>query len=172
MNWPNLVPVPELYRWLRDDVPGGHFVAPLLAYAGIGTLLLIAARYWWVALLRPLLDLVGGQPISTPSVAQAIVAAAIALVALAVIGLLQIQIRKIRRDLHSALVVQTAIIEGLPKDLETLKKRILDLESHTDIHGLQALLIQRFLAGREGAAKASLEGLRRAANLRSEGEDP
>lgn len=171
MNWPNLVPVPELYRWLRDEVPGGRFVAPSVAWAGIGTLLLFAARYWWAAFFRPLFDLVGGQPISQPSIAQAIIALGIAVIALIVLGVLQIQIRRIRRDLQSSLVIQTAIIEGLPKDLETLKKRIQDLESHTDLHGIKALLAQRFMAGRQRAAAASLEGIRRAVNIRSEGED-
>lgn len=94
------------------------------------------------------------------------------MIPLIVLGVLQIQLRRIRRDLQSSLVIQTAIIEGLPEDLEALKKRIQDLESHTDLHGIKALLAQRFMAGRQRAAADNLEGLQRAINTRSEGEDP
>jgi hypothetical protein len=87
------------------------------------------------------------------------------------LAVIQLQIRSIRRTLRSTLTIQAAIIEGLPKDLDALKKRILDLESHTDIHGLQALLVQRLIEDRQDDSP-SLRGLRKALNLRSEGEDP
>jgi hypothetical protein len=65
------------------------------------------------------------------------------------------------------MVVQAAIIEGLPQDLDALKKRIAELESQSTMKALEELLVQRAMANQPNALPAALEGLRRAGTSKS-----
>lgn len=69
-GWPNLVPIPELYRWLRNEVPGGRVLAPVSAWVGWLVLIVLATRFLWVTAVAPVLyvvsSLVGGPAFVIP----------------------------------------------------------------------------------------------------------
>lgn len=120
--------------------------------------------------VRPVIDMTKGQPISWPSLLQVLAACVITAVAFGIVGALQAQIYRLRRDLHTSLVIQTAVIEGLPKNLNELTKRIGELEARNDIHGLRELLTQR--GSRQRSALASLDEFRNTVLLDSPNQGP
>jgi len=120
-GWPNLVPVPELYRWLRNEVPGGLVLAPVLAWLGWMVLVVWAGRFLW-PVVQPVFAFLGaGVPqvdITAVSIPQ-IVGGAIASLGLGIfVGYLQGQISNLRHDLDLAQQAQ--------RELERKTRTIVD----------------------------------------------
>ncbi len=169
---PDLSWVDRVYALVRDELPGGRVVAP-----GVSLLLLLAVAVWagghvWRGLVTPLMEVTSGVGLTMPATGPLIGAGVVMGGIVGLAALFQVQVGRLRRDMRttremveSSFTIQDAIVNGLPKDIGALQKRITDLESHTDIHGLRKLLAERY------RVPASLAAIDRAINLRSDRED-
>ena len=149
---PDLSWVDRVYALVRDELPGGRVVAP-----GVSLLVLLAVAVWaggyvWRGLVTPLMEVTSGVGLTVPAAGQLIGVGVVVVAMIGLAAIFQVQVGRLRRGMgallnmvESSFTIQDAIVNGLPKDLDALKKRIVDLESHTDIHSLRKFLTDRFI---------------------------
>jgi hypothetical protein len=139
VNWLEGWSPPEIYRWLRNEVPAGRYAANVLVGLAI-----VAGVLWLLAVIssfvQPVAPLVKGlwPTVSSQQLWWAIAVGIVLNVVIVVaIGL---WVWSVTSKIVESRATDRAVIEVANQKFSDLEKRVVALESHTDISGLQKQL--------------------------------
>jgi hypothetical protein len=119
--------VRDAYRWLRDDLPFGRFLAPVVGYLFVGAVVVWSGRTIWEGIGKPAIQVVGGD-FWTINVPQLVVSLAVLLGFYLSIRWVQKQLDRLFEGMVEAFRRAKAEIDQMSQRQMELEARIKKLE--------------------------------------------